>query len=155
MKFKSHWIPTPLGPMLAIADEKALYVLEFEHRKRSHNTPSGRTSPIDQIAQELELYFAGKVQEFRTPIAPQGTAFQKQVWEQLQKIPYGETISYSDLAIAVDNPLGCRAVAQANGANQLAIIIPCHRVINKSGAIGGYGGGLDKKQWLLNLESKE
>jgi AraC family transcriptional regulator of adaptative response/methylated-DNA-[protein]-cysteine methyltransferase len=98
------------------------------------------------------LYFQGKLKEFKTPIALNGTPFQKQVWEELLKIPYGQTISYKDLAIAVGNPRGCRAVAQANGANNLAVIIPCHRVINHNGRIGGYGGGLDRKKWLLDLE---
>lgn len=150
---KASWIDTPLGPMLAIADEQALHVLEFQRRECKLPSTPRRTTPIDQIQQELKLYFEGKLQNFRTPIAPHGTPFQKSVWAELQKIPYGETISYSELAVNVDNPRGCRAVAQANGANQLAIIIPCHRVINRSGAIGGYGGGIENKQWLLNLEN--
>lgn len=150
---KASWIDTPLGPMLAIADELTLHVLEFQQRECKLPATPGRTAPIDQIQQELKLYFEGKLQNFLTPIAPYGTPFQKSVWAELQKIPYGETISYSELAANVDNPRGCRAVAQANGANQLAIIIPCHRVINRSGAIGGYGGGIENKQWLLNLEN--
>lgn len=145
----SKIIETPLGPMRAAADEKALYILEFYEGQK---VEIGETAPLKQIEKELELYFQGKLQEFKTPLALKGTHFQKQVWEELRKIPYGQTISYKELAIAVGNPLGCRAVAQANGSNKHAVIIPCHRVINHNGGIGGYGGGLDRKKWLLDLE---
>jgi len=152
MNKKSFWIDTPLGPLLAIADDSSLYALEFTPRKLP--PPTGRNSPIDQIEQELNLYFEGKLQTFSTPLSPIGTPFQKDVWEALEKIPYGETISYSQLAINVNNPRGYRAVAQANGRNPLPIIIPCHRVINKGGGLGGYSVGIERKQWLLELETQ-
>ena len=145
----SKLIETPLGPMWAAADKEALYHLEFYDGQKGE---MGQAEPLQQIERELKLYFQGKLKEFKTPLALKGTPFQKQVWEELLKIPYGQTISYKDLAIAVENPRGCRAVAQANGANNLAVIIPCHRVINHNGGIGGYGGGLDRKKWLLDLE---
>lgn len=151
---KSSTFETPLGPMLAIADENGLYLLEFADQ-RGEKKPSaipGRTQPIDQIETELNLYFNSQLTQFKTPLHIIGTPFQKRVWEELQKIPYSETLSYLELAIAVGNPSACRAVAQANGANPFAIIIPCHRVINSTGAIGGYGGGIPRKKWLLSHE---
>jgi len=157
-------IDTQLGPMLAIADEKALYLLEFVDRRglereierlryktRSAIIP-GRTDPIRSIEQELGQYFKGERMLFQTPIATLGSLFQKRVWEELQKISPGKTRSYADIANAIDNPSAFRAVAQANGANQLAIIIPCHRVINANGELGGYAGGVERKKWLLNHE---
>lgn len=151
---KSILIETPLGPMLAAANEQALYFLDFADRQKT-KFPHGQTAVLKQIERELKLYFEGKIKVFQTPIAFLGTPFQQQVWKELQKIPYGQTISYTDLAIAVENPRGCRAVAQANGANKLSLIVPCHRVINRDGGIGGYGGGLERKKWLLDLESAQ
>jgi len=101
---------------------------------------------------ELNQYFEDKLQSFQTPLTFLGTPFQKQVWEELLKIPAGETRSYSEIAIAIGRPSAFRAVAQANGANQLALIVPCHRVINADGQLGGYGGGLTRKKWLLDHE---
>ncbi|MDP1836105.1 MAG: trifunctional transcriptional activator/DNA repair protein Ada/methylated-DNA--[protein]-cysteine S-methyltransferase [Chlamydiales bacterium] len=161
---KASWLDTPLGPMLAIADEQALYLLEFVDRRglereverlrlktKSAIIP-GSTRPIESIKNELKLYFDGTLAEFKTPLALLGSPFQKQVWDLLQKIPPGETRSYSELAVTLGRPTAFRAVAQANGANQLAIIIPCHRVINANGNLCGYAGGLACKQWLLNHE---
>jgi AraC family transcriptional regulator of adaptative response/methylated-DNA-[protein]-cysteine methyltransferase len=163
---KASWIDTLLGPMLAISDEQALYLLEFVDRRglereverlrkrtKSAIIP-GYTKPIETIETELHQYFEGKIHEFRTPLFLLGSPFQKQVWEELKKIPPGETRSYSDIAKAIGKPSAFRAVAQANGANQLALIIPCHRVINADGELGGYGGGLIRKKWLLNHEKK-
>lgn len=141
-------IKTPIGSILAIANDKALLSLEFVQQAES----TGRNALIDLIEKELTLYFAGKLQKFTTPIAPIGTPFQKQVWNALQSIPYGETRSYAEIAQAIGRPTAFRAVAQANGANPLGIIIPCHRVINTNGKLGGYSGGVDKKEWLLHLE---
>ena len=140
---------TPLGSMIATADETALYRLEFAGHT---HIESEFTPPMRSIEKELRQYFDGKLRVFKTPLFLCGTPFQKQVWEQLQKIPYGETISYEALAVAVGNPQGCRAVAQANGANPCAVIIPCHRVINKNGNLGGYASGISRKQWLLHHE---
>ncbi|MBS0652448.1 MAG: bifunctional transcriptional activator/DNA repair protein Ada [Verrucomicrobia bacterium] len=161
---KASWIDTPLGPMLAVADEKALYLLEFvdrrglekeiEQLRRKTKLPiiPGKTKPIQQIEAELVEYFSGKLQEFKTPLAPVGSEFQKRVWEELKKIPSGETRSYKEIALAIGKPSAFRAVALANGANQFAIVIPCHRVINSNGELGGYGGGIKRKEWLLNHE---
>jgi len=155
---------TKLGPMIAIADEYVLHLLEFIGRrgleleieqlklKTKSNITAGMTIPLISIQQELDLYFAGDLKEFKTPIVFSGTTFQQRVWEQLQKIPYGETRSYAEIATAIGQPTAFRAAANANGCNQLAIIIPCHRVINSNGKLGGYGGGIENKRWLLNHE---
>ncbi|WP_058300686.1 bifunctional transcriptional activator/DNA repair enzyme AdaA [Gorillibacterium timonense] len=161
---KASWLDTPLGPMLAIADETQLYLLEFVdrrglereverlRRKTKAAIVPGQTEPIVSIEQELADYFNGTLTEFKTPLYLLGSPFQKSVWTQLMSIPPGETRSYADLARALGNPNAFRAVAQANGANQLAIVIPCHRVINSDGELGGYGGGITRKQWLLTHE---
>ena len=162
----SQFVETPLGLMMAIADNKALYLLEFRERKNlarniegfthkinAHIT-QGYTSIIQLIQEELEQYFAGTLKTFKTPIFLGGSPFQKRVWSKLKDIPYGKTKDYSALAAAIDKPSACRAVANANGANQFAIIIPCHRVINKNGALGGYAGGIERKEWLLQHEKR-
>ena len=155
---------TPLGSMIAIADNTALYLLEFvdcrglerEIGRLSLHTKStivpGSAAPIESIKKELTLYFDGRLKIFKTPIKIMGTSFQKSVWSALQNIPYGQTRSYAEQADVIGNKSAFRAVANANGANQLAIIIPCHRIINSNGNLGGYGGGIDRKQWLLNFE---
>lgn len=157
-------INTPLGQMIALADDKSLYLLEFTQRKalnreieRLLNTlgasiTEGRTETLDLIEKEISLYFEGKLTQFKTPLALTGTPFQKLVWKELIKIPFGQTKSYRDLALAIDKPTAARAVAMANATNQLALIIPCHRVINASGKLGGYAAGVDRKQWLLDHE---
>src|SRR5438445_4361373 len=159
---KSAWLDTPLGPMLAIANEQALYLLEFIDRRglereierlRSKIKAAiipGRTHHTDSIEHELTLYFAGTLKEFKTPVHLLGSPFQQSVWHTLITIPYGHTASYAQEAIAMGKPSASRAVANANGANQLAIIIPCHRIIHSNGDLGGYGGGIARKQWLLN-----
>lgn len=161
---KASWLDTPLGPMIAIADEKALYLLEFVDRRglereverlrkktKSAIIP-GHTQPISSIENELKKYFEGVLIEFKTPLFFLGSHFQKRVWEELKKIPSGETRSYSEIATAIGQPTAFRAVANANGANQFALVIPCHRVINTNGELGGYGGGLTRKKWLINHE---
>lgn len=161
---KASWLDTRLGPMMAIADDEALYLLEFVDRRglereverlrlrtKSAIIP-GYTAPIRSIERELGAYFDGKLTEFKTPLFLLGSPFQQEVWDQLLRIPPGRTSSYGEIAAAMGRPTAYRAVAQANGANQLAIVIPCHRVINTSGELGGYGGGLSRKQWLLNHE---
>lgn len=107
---------------------------------------------IKETINQLTEYFEGKRKEFHLPLAPKGTPFQQKVWKALQEIPYGETRSYQDIAVAVGNPKGCRAVGMANNQNPIPIIIPCHRVIGKNGKMVGYGAGLDKKIKLLQLE---
>ncbi|MCL1863630.1 MAG: methylated-DNA--[protein]-cysteine S-methyltransferase [Defluviitaleaceae bacterium] len=107
---------------------------------------------IRECEKELDAYFAGKLRDFSVPIKPKGTAFRMKVWEELQRIPYGEVISYKELAKRIENPAAVRAVGGANHHNPINIIIPCHRVIGANGKLTGYGGGLDKKEFLLNLE---
>ena len=160
------WLDTPLGPMTAVADEHALYLLEYVDRRglereierlRAHlkaGIAPGRTAPIAQIEKELAAYFAGRSTTFKTPLARGGSPFQSSVWDALLTIPPGETWSYAELARAVGRPRAVRAVAQANGANQFAIVIPCHRVINANGELGGYGGGVPRKRWLLEHERR-
>lgn len=161
---KASWLDTRLGPMIAIADEEALYLLEFVDRRglereverlrlrtKSAIIP-GYAGPICSIERELGAYFEGESTEFKTPLFLLGSPFQQEVWDHLLQIPPGRTSSYGEIATTMGRPTAYRAVAQANGANQLAIVIPCHRVIHTSGELGGYGGGLSRKQWLLNHE---
>lgn len=161
---KASWLDTPLGPMIAIANEEALYLLEFVDRRGLEREVEllrqkihaaiipGSTAPIRSIEKELSHYFDGKLQQFKTPLFFLGSAFQKKVWEELIKIPFGETRSYSDIAQAIGQQASYRAVARANGANQLAIVIPCHRVIHADGSLSGYGGGVVRKKWLIDHE---
>ena len=161
------WLDTKLGPMIAIANDTALHLLEFVDRRgleleverlrkktKSAIIP-GHTPILHSIQNELKAYFSGQLKEFKTPVCLLGSPFQLRVWNALKKIPYGETHSYSDVAQSIDQPTATRAVAQANGANQLAIMIPCHRVINNNGDLGGYGGGITRKQWLIHHEQQE
>lgn len=160
---KAAWLDTALGPMLAIADDTHLYLLEFITRRglekeierlraRGFAIIPGNTLPIDSIKQELDAYFAGTLTRFMAPYRVFGSPFQQKVWQILCTIPYGETRSYREQAVLLGHPNAFRAVANANGANQLAIIIPCHRIIASDGTLGGYGGGLAVKQWLLEHE---
>lgn len=157
-------IDTPLGNMMAIADQDFLYALDFVEKEnlefaisrfgRRLNTSilPGSTPIIKKIGTELKDYFAGKKMDFNTPVHLTGSPFQKKVWEELKKIPSGEKFSYLDIARKVEKPNACRAVGTANGKNLLVLVIPCHRVINHNGELGGYGGGLDRKKWLLDHE---
>ncbi len=163
----ADWIETPLGAMLAIADTTQLHMLEFFDRKalpdglarlRQRTGAAirfGRTPPIDRIAAELAAYFAGTNARFATPIArPAAANFTASVWTALMTIPPGETRSYSALATAIGRPSAVRALARANGANQIAIVIPCHRVIGADGTLTGYAGGLWRKRWLIEHERR-
>jgi AraC family transcriptional regulator of adaptative response/methylated-DNA-[protein]-cysteine methyltransferase len=164
LAFQAEWIDTPLGSMIAIADETHLHLLEFTDRRglekeieKMRNSLKvailpGRTTVTEAIEKELQAYFSGKLKNFSTPIKLHGSDFQKSVWNELLSIPYGETRSYAEQAQALKNPKAIRAVASANGKNQLAIIIPCHRVIGSNGKLTGYAGGLPRKEWLLNME---
>jgi len=157
-------IPTPLGLMLAGATDTGVCLLEFIDRRmletqlqRLQRRLGGRVIPgthplFPSLAEELKRYFGGTLQQFTIPLDLQGTAFQLQVWSVLQNIPYGETRSYKQQAEAIGRPTAVRAVARANGDNRIAILIPCHRVIGSDGQLTGYGGGLWRKQYLLNLE---
>jgi len=114
----------------------------------------GTNRHIDKLKKELAQYFAGKLSKFTVPLIYPGSPFQRKVWQGLLKIPFGETRSYEALAKAIGVPAAQRAVGHANGQNRIAILIPCHRVVNKGGKLGGYGGGLWRKQFLLDLERK-
>jgi AraC family transcriptional regulator of adaptative response/methylated-DNA-[protein]-cysteine methyltransferase len=158
------WLPSPLGPLVAGATAEGVCLLEFSDRRmlegqfaamrRLFGMPvaPGVNAHLQRLETELTGYFAGTLHAFSVPLLYPGTAFQRRVWQQLLTIPYGETRSYEDIAVASGDRKAVRAVGRANGLNRIAIVIPCHRVVNKSGALGGYGGGLRRKQFLLDLE---
>jgi len=157
-------LDTPIGPMVAGATEEGVCLLEFADRRalqrqtealrlRLHSIiVPGRNPHLDQLAEELAEYFEGKRRTFSAPLVNSGTTFQQRVWEELQRIPFGTTISYAKLARRIGHPGSQRAVGRANGDNRIAIVIPCHRVVRDEGTLCGYGGGLWRKQHLLNLE---
>jgi AraC family transcriptional regulator of adaptative response/methylated-DNA-[protein]-cysteine methyltransferase len=160
----ARWLETPLGPMLAIAGDDGLRVLEFVDRRGLEReleamrqrlgcaiTP-GRSAILDQVAEELAQYFTGTRRAFSIPLAPAGSPFQKRAWERLRRIPYGETISYARQASDIGRTGAQRAVGRANGQNPIAIVVPCHRVVRSDGSLCGYGGGLWRKRWLLEHE---
>lgn len=158
------WIETPLGPMIAGATEAGICLLEFTERRMLEREMEQLAAALDtgfvtsterhheHLKTELEEYFAGASCAFTVPLVYPGTAFQKKVWSQLLRIPYGETRCYEDLARLTGSPGAARAVGRANGMNRIAIVIPCHRVINKDGSPGGYGGGFWRKKYLLDHE---
>ncbi|WP_341795084.1 methylated-DNA--[protein]-cysteine S-methyltransferase [Rickettsia endosymbiont of Rhinocyllus conicus] len=166
MSLKSTFLDTPLGSMLAISDEEKLYLLDFAESKGLErkikmlkvktklSVIDGNTKPISSVEKELKSYFDGNLQKFNTSLRLVGSEFQKLVWEKLMNVPYGETRSYFTQAKAVGKETAYRAVANANGANRFAIIIPCHRIINNNGELGGYGSGLHRKKWLIEHERK-
>lgn len=160
---KTH-IETPLGEMIACATNKGICLLEFNNRKniegQFQKTEKELNSIIveednihfDLLKKELAAYFRRELNQFTVPLDLIGTEFQKKVWQALLTIPYGKTVSYLQQSEAMGNPLSIRAVANANGMNKIAIIVPCHRVIGSNGKLTGYAGGLEKKRWLLNME---
>lgn len=160
----ANWMESPLGPLLAVGDDEHLHLLCYvdqtslvrkaalvQKSLRADIKP-GDSASVDQAFRELKEYFAGERKEFETPLSLKGSAFQLRVWEELRRIPYGTTISYADLAGKIGRPAAFRAVAQANAQNPIAIIVPCHRVINANGGLGGYNSGVNKKQQLLDFE---
>ena len=153
-----HYYEAPIGPLLLAGDGTALQLLGFPSgsMKRRHDADWVEDKkPFRQVIRQLDEYFAGKRQDFDLPLAPEGTEFQRQVWRGLQQIPYGETWSYGELARHVGRPKASRAVGAANGLNPIPVIIPCHRVIGSNGKLTGFGGGLETKSFLLNLESSQ
>jgi AraC family transcriptional regulator of adaptative response/methylated-DNA-[protein]-cysteine methyltransferase len=160
------WVESPLGPLLMAATEAGICLLEFTDRRaletqfvtlRRHfgcAIVPGSHAHLEQLKVELAEYFAGQRTEFDVPVVYPGSSFQQAVWEQLRRIPYGQTRSYEEVARAVGTATAQRAVGRANGQNRIAIVIPCHRVVNKDGKLGGYGGGLWRKQFLLDLERR-
>src|SRR5262249_41123943 len=161
------WMESPLGPIVAAANEKGICLLEFSERQRleiqfnrlknafSCAVVPGENEHLKTLKKELDAYFAGRLRQFSIPLVFPGTPFQERVWNELLRIPYGETRSYEELARRIGSDSGQRAVGHANGSNRIAIVIPCHRVVNKDGKLGGYGGGLWRKQHLLDLEKGE
>ncbi len=161
---KAEVIPSPLGPLLVAASDAGVCLLEFSDPERIHRTLErlkqrfalplvpGEHEHLAQLKRELAAYFTGDLEDFTVPLDAPGTAFQEKVWAGLRKIPYGSTQSYGALARHIGNPAAQRAVGLANGANRIAIVIPCHRVVNSGGCLGGYGGGLWRKRLLLEIE---
>jgi AraC family transcriptional regulator of adaptative response/methylated-DNA-[protein]-cysteine methyltransferase len=159
-----EWLRSPLGPLVAGATSEGVCLLEFADRpmlaaqlatvRKHFGFPAipGTSHHLRQLETELAAYFAGTLRAFSVPLVYPGTTFQRRVWEALLRIPYGRTRSYEELAAAVGLPGGQRSVGRANGLNRIAIVIPCHRVVRKDGHLGGYGGGLRRKQFLLDLE---
>ncbi|MGH8162636.1 MAG: methylated-DNA--[protein]-cysteine S-methyltransferase [Gammaproteobacteria bacterium] len=148
-------MPSPIGRLTLTANEKALTGIYFEGEQvppadGRENRPSH--SALKTARRQLEEYFASRRRSFDIPLAPEGTAFRRRVWKALERIPYGETRSYGDIARSIRNPKAARAVGAANGANPIPIVVPCHRVIGADGTLTGYGGGLWRKGMLLALE---
>ena len=155
---------SPLGTLVAGATSDGICLLEYSDRrmletelvslKKFFSAPilPGVNQHLEQLQVELGDYFAGTARAFSVPLVVPGTAFQRRVWQHLLAIPYGQTRSYEQVAGAIGAPKAARAVGHANGLNRIAIVIPCHRLLNKSGRLGGYGGGLRRKQFLLDLE---
>lgn len=161
---RADWIDTPLGGMIAIADDRSLHLLEFVERKAlpqglrklsaltGGRIGLGRTDIHDQAEAQLTRYFKGQAPLMNIPVALHGTDFQNRVWQALQTIPAGETRSYAELARQIGQPTAVRAVARANATNRLALVVPCHRVIGADGTLTGYAGGLWRKEKLIEIE---
>ncbi|GGE96527.1 methylated-DNA-[protein]-cysteine S-methyltransferase [Chishuiella changwenlii] len=164
--FYSKNVPTLLGEMIAVRSEKGVCMLNFldgktttqqvkELEKIGEIIYNDNDEILNQLQGELDLYFEGNLEQFSIPIDFIGTEFQQKVWNQLLKIKFGETRSYKEQAIAVGDLLAIRAVANANGKNKISILVPCHRVIGSDGSLTGFAGGKNRKQFLLDLESKQ
>jgi methylated-DNA-[protein]-cysteine S-methyltransferase len=153
------YVESPIGKLLIAGDNDAIRQISFtKNGKPARPEPDWQESSrglVAQAARQLREYFAGSRSDFDLPLAPQGTEFQRSVWRRLQEIPYGETISYGELARRVGNPKASRAVGAANGQNPIPIVIPCHRVIGANGKLTGFGGGLPTKEALLTLEARQ
>lgn len=161
------WIESPLGPLIAGATDESLVLLEFTDRRmleaqfetlrRHFGKPlvPGDNPILRRVRKELKDYFKGKLKKFSVPVEFPGSEFQRRVWKELQRLPYGTTVSYHQLARRINAPDAQRAVGHSNGLNRIAIVIPCHRVVNADGKLGGYGGGVWRKQALLELERGE
>ena len=154
---KKMIVKSPIGELVLVGSASALTALHLpesdevlppEHAEAER----GKTPLLERVAAQLREYFAGKRKKFTFPLAPRGTEFQQRVWDELLRIPYGATVSYGELAARCGNPSAQRAVARANATNPIAVVVPCHRVIGADGTLTGYGGGLDKKRRLLELE---
>lgn len=166
MPLHSQRLATPLGAMLAVADDRGLVLCEYVDKTRlarqlqrverlCGGRPVEAPHPIlDQTQRELSEYFLGQREEFTIPLVLGGSPFQAAVWNELRRIPFGKTVSYDSIAMQLQRPGGARAVGRANGDNRIAIIVPCHRVINANGSLSGYGGGRHRKRWLISHEKR-
>ncbi|WP_180686907.1 methylated-DNA--[protein]-cysteine S-methyltransferase [Streptomyces gossypiisoli] len=151
-------IDSPYGPLTLVAEDGVLcglYMTDQRHRPAEETFGERDETPFGETIDQLTAYFGGELKEFTLELRLNGTPFQRTVWDQLRRIPYGETRSYGELAEALGNPSASRAVGLANGKNPIGIIVPCHRVIGASGSLTGYGGGLERKQRLLDFERGE
>ena len=147
-------ITSPIGDLLLLSDGEALTGVHFAGRHGRAPSPGGEHDPvIVEAARQLRAYFAGERTSFALPLRPAGTPFEVGVWEELRRIPYGETLSYGELADRIGSAGAARAVGRANACNPIPVVIPCHRVIGSDGSLTGFGGGLDTKRRLLDLES--
>ena len=153
------YIETPIGKLLIAGDAESVRHIRFPEKGAPASPDAGwiegAIGPLRETARQLNEYFEGRRKDFDLPLLPEGTQFQKSVWRKLQDIPYGQTISYGELARRVGNPKASRAVGAANGQNPIPIVIPCHRVIGANGKLTGFGGGLPTKEALLGLESRQ
>jgi methylated-DNA-[protein]-cysteine S-methyltransferase len=150
------YVDSPIGRLLLTSDGGALTGLYMEPSRKSQSTDGWvrdvSVAPLQETVRQLTEYFAGARREFDLPLRLQGTAFQQRVWRELTEIPFGETWSYGQLARRINKPSASRAVGLANGQNPVSIVVPCHRVIGADGSLTGYGGGLERKSWLLAHE---
>lgn len=151
MNYKYH-IDTPIGIICVESNEEAITGLFFEKNKTQYKQEKPETDLLKRAGEQLKEYFSGKRKTFDLPLSPSGTEFQKKVWKALCTIPYGETRSYGEIAAQIGNPKACRAVGGANNKNPIMIFIPCHRVIGADGSLVGFGGGIDAKKFMLDLE---
>lgn len=142
---------SPIGKLRIVVDESSLVVLDFNEDEKKQ---SDEHRYINEVKKQLNEYFKGTRKLFDLNIKINGTDFQNKVWNELTKIPYGETISYKELATRIGNDKACRAVGNANNKNKISIVIPCHRVVGSNKKLVGYAGGLEKKEWLINHENK-
>jgi methylated-DNA-[protein]-cysteine S-methyltransferase len=153
-------LDSPIGPLTVIAENGAICGLYMDAQRHAPAVSSlgkpadPEAEPFAAVAAQLAAYFAGQLTEFDLPLATEGTGFQQRVWAALRAIPYGQTVSYGELARRIGSPAAGRAVGLANGRNPIAVVVPCHRVIGADGSLTGYGGGIDRKRFLLDLERR-
>lgn len=150
-------LTSPVGPLLLVGDEAALTALYMQDQRHQPALPDGcckNDKAFRDAREQLRAYFAGKLQRFELVLRATGSAFQARVWRELCKIPFGRTESYGAVASRIGNPNASRAVGLANGRNPIGIIVPCHRVVGANGSLTGYGGGIERKQWLLEHERR-
>ena len=155
MAVREKWIESPVGKLRLVAEDGALVGLSMEQQRHpaAFGAADGQGDPVlDEAGRQLAAWFAGDRTRFDLPLRPKGTPFQLAVWEALREIPFGETRSYGQIAAGLGQPTAVRAVGAANGRNPLGIIVPCHRVIGADGSLVGYGGGMERKRWLLGHE---